>query len=130
MRKFLRVLTLPLGLSVVLASVMDVAAQSEPAKKGFEAFHLLRTRNVFDPNRRAPRSEESRRSNSRGRPDSFTLTGTMVTESKTLAFFSGSRSEFNRVIPVGESVGDFKLKAIEAGQVQLERDGKPAILAI
>jgi hypothetical protein len=54
----------------------------------------------------------------------------MVTEGKTLAFFSGSRSEFSRVIPVGESVGDFKVKAIEAAQVELEHDGKATTLAI
>ena len=121
------------GVSYLLVSASFAQTPNAPTGKGFDAFPLLRSRNVFDPNRRAPRTEESqarRPGQSRNRTDSFTLTGTMVTEGKTLAFFSGTRAEYSRVIAVGESIGDFKLKTIAAGQVELERDGKATALAI
>jgi len=131
MRGCFRVALGLLSTGLLMISAVGSRAQSAAKEKGFEAYRLVQTRNVFDPNRRAPRGEEQRRSGPpRSRNDSFTLTGTMVTEGKTLAFFSGSRSEFSRVIPVGESVGDFKVKAIEAAQVELEHDGKATTLAI
>jgi hypothetical protein len=106
----------------LLVSLLHASAQDRRRGDGFSEFKLIRSRNIFDPNRRAPRNTE-RRTDSR-RPDSFTLTGTMVTDTKTLAFFSGTRSEYSRVIPVGSSVGPFKVKTIAAAQVELERDGK------
>jgi hypothetical protein len=54
----------------------------------------------------------------------------MVTESKQLAFFSGTKSEFNRVLPVGESIAGFSIKTIAPSQVELEHDGKLAVLVI
>ena len=134
MRRFPRTVLVIAGISLMLAPDLFAQAPSEPIGKGFEAFRLLRTRNVSDPNRRAPREprgDESRRSGPpRSRTDSFNLLGTMVTEGKTLAFFGGTRSEYSRIIPVGESVGDFKLKSIGVGQVELERDGKTTTLII
>jgi hypothetical protein len=117
-------------LGSVLPFTFAANGQGESRRRGFEAFHLVQTRNIFDPNRRAPRNEESRRSENRNRPDAFTLTGTMVTATKTLAFFNGSRSDYSRVIPVGQNVGPFKLKTISTSQVELERDGKPITLPI
>ena len=84
---------------------------------------------------------ESPRAAHRVRPDAagvhaneslayLALTGTMVTDGKALAFFSGSRSEYSRVIGVGDSIADFKVTAITAQQVELERDGKSVVLVV
>ena len=98
MRQFPGTLLVIAGISLMLAPDLFAQTPSEPTGKGFEAFRLLRTRNVFDPNRRAPREprgDESRRSGpSRSRTDSFNLLGTMVTEEKTLAFFGGTLGAF------------------------------------
>ena len=54
----------------------------------------------------------------------------MVTDGRMLAFFSGSRSEHSKVIGVGESVAEYKVKSIAATQVELEKDGKATPLAV
>ncbi len=113
--------------AVLLLSIDGRAA--EPAK-GYDAFRLVRTRNIFDPNRKPVRIEAPRSSVPRTRSSSFTLTGTMVRDGRSLAFFSGSRSEFSKVIGVGDSVANYKIAAIEPSQVELEREGKKVTLAI
>ena len=115
-------------IAVLLLPLIAHAAESA---KGYDAYKLVRTRNIFDPNRKAVRIEAPR-SNTPTRPRSstFTLTGTMVREGRSLAFFSGSRSEFSKVISVGDSVANFKITAIEPSQVELEHEGKKMTLAI
>ena len=114
----------------LIAVVLPLGAQAADAK-GYDAFKGVRTRNIFDPNRKAVRIEAPRSSEPRKpRSSSFTLTGTMVREGRSLAFFSGSRTEFSKVISVGDSVANYKVTAIEPGQVELDRDGKKLTLAI
>ena len=114
-----------------LAAMLALAGAQAADAKGYDAFKGVRTRNIFDPNRKAVRLEASRSSEPRKpRSSSFTLTGTMVREGRSLAFFSGSRSEFSKVISVGDSVANYKVTTIEPGQVELERDGKKLTLAI
>jgi hypothetical protein len=101
-----------------------------PAGQGFEAYRYVRTRNIFDPTRRGPRSESSAAtaaSTSTRRVRALALTGTMVTAGKSLAFFGGAE---NRVIGVGESVANFKVTQINAAEVSLERKGKALQLAV
>lgn len=116
----------------IAATLLTISARAADAPKGYDAYKVVRTRNIFDPNRKAVREAPPARSNTPARPrsSSFTLTGTMVREGRSLAFFSGSRSEFSKVISVGDSVADFKVIAIEPGEVALERDGKKMALAI
>ena len=114
------------------AGMLPLAALSAENGKGYEAFKIVRTRNIFDPNRKPVRVEPPPRASTPPRPRSstFTLTGTMVREGRSLAFFGGSRSEFSKVISVGDSVANYKIAAIEPGQVELEREGKKVTLAI
>ena len=116
----------------IASALLAINALAADAPKGYDAYKVVRTRNIFDPNRKAVRETPPVRSNAPSRPrsSSFTLTGTMVREGRSLAFFSGSRSEFSKVISVGDSVADFKVIAIEPGEVVLERDGKKMALAI
>jgi len=103
-----------------------------PAGKGFDAFPMVKQKNIFDPNRRPMRveSSEPRSTKDRNRPSYFTLTGTMVAEGRSLAFFSGSRSEFSKVLPVGEMVGGYKVVSITSSQAELEHDGKSFVMAV
>ncbi len=109
------------------------AQVTAPAAQGYDAFRLMQTRNIFDPNRQGPvRSDEAPppRQNTITRPNSILLTGAMVTESKTLAFFSGSRPEYSRIIPVGEKIADFTVKKISAAEVELEHAGKAIVVPV
>lgn len=122
-------------LAVVLALAATSHAQTPAVGKGYDAYRLVQTRHIFDANRRAPRVESSRDSRSDERASSIrssylALTGTMVTESKALAFFSGSSSENTRVVSIGDSVAGCKVNAISMQDVELVRDGKPVVLAI
>ena len=113
------------------ALLLPLATHGADGGKGYDAYKLVRTRNIFDPNRKAVRIEAPRPSGpTRPRSSTFTLTGTMVREGRSLAFFSGSRSEFSKVISVGDSVANFKIIAIEPSQVELEHEGKKMTLAI
>jgi hypothetical protein len=113
-----------------VALVMPAMAQAPAQKRGFEAFQGIRTRHIFDPDRRGPRVESAPSTTATKRPDFLALTGTMVTSGKTLAFFIGSRTEFNKVLAVREKIADYTVAAITPSHVELEKEGKPLTLAI
>lgn len=105
-----------------------------PATAGFDGFKNARGKNIFDPGRRGLKLESSPGgppppgSSPRGR--SLTLTGTMVTEGKSLAFFGGPAAEGNRVVPVGATVANLRILSITSAQVALEHDGKTLVLDV
>ena len=115
-------------------ALLLATAQAAEKVAGFDAFRLLRTKNMFDPNRRPARTETA----SAPRPapvrenksSSLTLTGTMVTEGKTLAFFTGTRADYSKVLTVGGTIADCKITAIKPTEVEMERGGKPGALAV
>ena len=124
-----------LPLVVAFGAAMFLPLTAAPAAdrgNGYEAYKLVRTRNIFDPNRKPVREAPPRNAPSppRSRSNTFTLTGTMVREGRSLAFFSGSKSEFSKVIGVGDSVANYKITAIAPAQVELEHDGKKLTLEI
>ena len=117
----------------IAAALLTIGAQAAGDAKGYDAYKIVRTRNIFDPNRKVVRETpppQRASTPSRPRSSTFTLTGTMVREGRSLAFFSGSKSEFSKVISVGDSVANLKITAIEPAQVELEREGKKVILLI
>ncbi len=121
---FARILTAALLLSGLPAGAAEKVA-------GYDSFKLIRTRNMFDPNRKPVRVDSTARTAARpNRNSSLTLTGTMATEGKALAFFDGTRADYRKVLTVGESIADGKITAIKATQIELERAGKPVVLAV
>jgi hypothetical protein len=54
----------------------------------------------------------------------------MVADGRALAFFSGSRSEYSKIIGIGDTVADRKVKAISTTEVELEHGGKTSTLAV
>ena len=117
---------------LIAALVLPMGVRAADVGKGYEAYKVVRTRNIFDPNRKPVREAPPPRvsTSSRPRSSTFTLTGTMVREDRSLAFFGGSRSEFSKVISVGDSVANYKITAIQPAQVELEHEGKKMTLAI
>jgi len=120
---------------LILAALFSLVAArgyGQAPLKGYDVFTTVKTRNIFDPTRRAVRTESPQDSKGRDRtrPSYFTLTGTMVADGRTLAFFGGSRSEFSKVIQVGETVAGYKVIAITPLQAEVEREGKSFVMAV
>lgn len=120
---------------LILAALFSLAtaqSYSQAPAKGYDVYVTVKTRNIFDPTRRAVRvdSAQDAKARDRTRPSYFALTGTMVAEGRSLAFFSGSRGEYNKVIPVGETVAGYKVIAITPLQAEVEREGKTLVMAV
>lgn len=137
-----------LALLLVLAPLAWLEAKQKPAPtpvpaeklEGFKAFHYVKVRNIFDPNRRRdpaePGSPDSlsaaardRGSEGRGAPF-LALTGVMTRPEKQVGFFTGSSSEYQKVVGAGQTVGDYKIKGVTMAGVEMERDGKSFILPV
>ena len=122
------------GLAAAIFLAGNAGALAAEKVAGFDAFRLMRTKNMFDPSRRPARTETaSARTTAPGRENkssTLTLTGTMVTDGKVLAFFSGTRADYSKVLSVGGTIADCKITAITATEVEMERGGKPGTLAV
>lgn len=122
------------ALATLLAIATSAFAQVAEPPQGYNAFRFVRTRNIFDPERRGARSDTSAAvplsQGTTTRSNFIALTGTMVTDGKTLAFFTGSRPEYSKVISVHDKIADFTITAIAAREVQLELAGKPITVVI
>jgi hypothetical protein len=130
MRTTIALTRLMIWIGIAFLGLVQANGQSGE-RKGYDAFRLVRTRNIFDPNRVASRPEPTReRSSNTPRSRGLSLTGTMVTDGKSLAFFGGSRGEGGKVLSVGEKVSDFHVKTITPVQVELEKDGKVTTLLV
>ena len=117
---------------LVLTATIALAA---PAKKaGYEGYALVRARNIFDPERQPGITETSAPSPSPAPPstaaDYAALTGTMLTAEKALAFFSGSRPEFNKVLVIGGTIAGATLIQINASSIEVEREGKRIVILV
>lgn len=93
---------------------------------------MVSTRNIFDPDRQPirPASERRPQAPPPTRNDSASLTGIMVTAEKTLAFFSGTRPDLNKVLPVQGTIAGATVTRIAPNEVEIEREGKKTVLAI
>ena len=118
---------------LALSAAASLAAPPIPARKaGYEGYALVQMRNIFDPER-IPGVINTPEVVSTPTPtaaDYAALTGTMLTADKTLAFFSGSRPEFNKVLTIGGSISGATLRQINASSIEVEREGKRIAIAI
>jgi hypothetical protein len=106
-------------------------AQAQDGAKSYEHFKLLRTRNIFDPDRRpAPTRSEAPSPSAESRSAGVALTGTMVTEGRALAFFGSARAEYNKVATTRDVIADFTVTKISPGLVELEKGGKPVMITV
>ncbi len=96
----------------------------------YDSFRLVHTRNVFDPDRRPVRPVSNAPSLPATRSDYVALTGTLLSAEKSYAFFSGSRSEFNRVLTVREKIANAVITGITSANIEVERDGKHITIAV
>ena len=90
----------------------------------YESFRLLHSRNVFDPDRRPVRPANAASNAPVGRADYLALTGTLIDNDKTYAFFSGSRADFNKVLSVRDKIANATITQITPNNIVVERGGK------
>jgi hypothetical protein len=122
---------------VMIAAVFAVRggvsfAQAPAAGKGFDAYSVLTERNIFDPNRMPrvagappPVVEPPRKAG-----DYVALTGVMIHEGRALAFFSGSRPDYDKVAEVNGEIAGAKVTRIAPGGIEVDRAGKKVVVAV
>jgi hypothetical protein len=112
----------------------NAAAATLAPESGYRAFRMVRLKNIFDPDRRPMPAEGSAKAAATSSPVSknshLVLTGTLVTETKRLAFFTGSQASFNKVVTANEKVGDLVVAAISMSHVELKRGDQEIILPV
>lgn len=86
-----------------------------PARLPFSAFRVIAELNIFDPNRvpSGPRPVQAPTA------EYFGLCGTMRLDKGTFAVFSGSSSQYERVLKVSDSIAGYKLTHIAPDSVKL-----------
>jgi type II secretory pathway component PulC len=125
----------------MLAVLLFAAKAGMPAKKiSYDTYRMVRTRNIFDPDRRAMAAVSASASASASQnaassapvtqSDYVALNGILITSDKALAFFSGSRAEYNKVLPVQDAIAGAKLVRIMPDSIVVERDGKQITVAV
>lgn len=104
-----------------------------PPAKGFDAaYGVLKTRNIFDPQRQpgAIATAPVASAPPVTQADYAALTGIMVTKEKVLAFFSGSRPEFNAVLAPKGIIAGAEIKNISPDFIQVDRNGKTIAISV
>jgi len=121
---------------IAAACLLTLAAAATPLKKrNFDAYPMVVSRNIFDPERQpgvTPSSAEAGAASAApvSSADSAALTGTLLSAQKTLAFFSGTRPEWGGVFAVGSSIAGARLTKITSTGVEVEREGKTIVIAV
>ena len=104
----------------------------------FDSFQIVVDRNIFDPNRRRqqrggasmadpPRVQQP--------PDErIALTGSLIYETanntEIIAFFEGSKAEYNATIRLGESIAGYRVAEIRTDGVKLETENQQIDLPV
>lgn len=99
----------------------NVSPDETPAAVNFD---LIRERNIFDPDRRAPRTrdEQPKEQIREPRIDIVSLTGIMTYSKGTFAFFDGSSSLYREAVKAGDSFVGYTIDMISNTHVQLKKD--------
>ena len=132
-----------ISIGMLVSVVLAPQAQAQgPAKKmAYSAFPMLQARNIFDPDRSRDLAVVSQttprkiRTESappvQARPSDYVvLTGIMMTEGQTLAFFAGSQPEYNKVIPLNGAIAGATITRITPSSVDVLRNGKQITVAV
>lgn len=92
-----------------------------PARLSYDSFRVISDRNIFNPNRYARSSGQTRAQSSRpaSRVESFTLVGLMQYEKGVFAFFDGTSPSYRKTLEADGAISEFKITGIDPKQVKL-----------
>jgi len=120
-----------LAILFLLTLTVGAATPQAPARKqSYDSFRLVQTRNIFDPERRPNAGGAPPQQAAPSGADYVALTGIMMTTEKTLAFFSGSRPEYSKVLSVSGTIAGTTVTKIATANIEVERDKKTITVAV
>ncbi len=96
---------------------------------------MVETRNIFDPQRQAGAADAAPTPQAVEQPprravDYVMLTGVMVNDGKALAFFSGSRPDYDKVTEVNGEIAGARVTKVTPEGVEVDRAGKNIRVAV
>ncbi len=117
---------------LILGAISASAADSEGIS--YESFRIVVDRNIFDPGRSPGRPARFEapdiQSQTPAQNDRVSLYGALIDGGTAVAFFSGTRDEYNRVARQGETIAGYRVIEIRTQSVELEKDGERINLPI
>lgn len=124
-------------LLLCLLAIAPSSTASDEAGRGtgFEAFRILVDRNIFNHNRKpAPQPGGAARAQqdyvAPQAADRLALVGALIDEFGAVAFFSGSKAEYQGVTKQGDSIAGFVIEKIESERIVLRCNGIETVLAV
>lgn len=112
--------------------IENVSTNAGPVDpRSLEAFRLIATRNIFDPNR-YPGSTRGpdRPSPPPKRTELFTLVGSISYDKGDFAFFDGSSSDYKKTVKPGDTFAGYKVAQVTPDKVTLESGDKKIELSV
>jgi len=98
---------------------------------GFDSFNIVSERNIFSPNRRPSRPAiESSTPEVAPKTDSITLTGVLISDYGSVAFFDSTLPEYGVDIELGGSIAGYQITEIQIDGLKLTRDGQQTELPL
>ena len=115
-----------IGLALTTGVTAVAQETNQVHQTGYAAFRIISDRNIFDQYRVARRHETGRPSGSTGewKGDAFSLVGTMSYAKGEFAFFTGTNSEYRRVVRPDGAIAGYTVTEIRPQSVKLENDGQ------
>ncbi len=117
------------------ATPSSTAPDAAEVESGVQSFRIVIDRNIFNRNRiPAPQpgsADTGQQSDAAPEAaDQLSLVGALIDEFGAVAFFSGSKAEFQSVTKRGDSIAGFTIEEIESERIVLECDGVKTVLAV
>jgi hypothetical protein len=128
-RKSPRVNAFAAAFGLLLAAGIVLAQQQDgdrpAAGKSFEDYGLILDRNIFDPQRRPPRSTDEPEAAATPAPppvEHLDLLGTWIGDDRIVAIIDGNRTTLNTEVAPGAVFGGWRVATIDTDGVVLEKD--------
>jgi hypothetical protein len=111
------------------------AEASRSSGPAVDSFRIIYDRNIFSANRRAGRPADRPATETISQPqERIFLTGTLIQTTGSVrdcvAFFEGSRTEYNASHKLGESIAGFRIAEIRTEGVRLERNDERIVIPV
>lgn len=109
-------------MAMLLSGVNGWTQQTNaPSRSSYDSFRVISDRNIFNPNRYARSSGQTRSQSSRSasRVDSFTLVGLMAYEKGVFAFFDGTNPNYRKTLEADGAISEFKITGLTPKELKL-----------
>ncbi len=124
--------------TILITAFLLVACAAGADGVDFDTYRIVVDRNIFDPNRSPRRDDTPRDEAPRPEPqraaESLALLGTLIDEAtsptQTIALFGGSMTHSGKIAEVGDTIGEFRIAAIDTDGVRVEGPDGPHDLPV